>query len=104
MSVDTKLQVVVHFAAAKQPYRVPDADRAETIGMFKKQVLDAFGLIEGPTPEGTSVTYTLYHQKDPLEDPHQTLGEVAGLHPDLQLTLGQQVTQGMRGLQGMRVA
>lgn len=98
MTVETRLDVVVHFAAAKQPYRVPDANRAETIGVFKQQVLNAFGLIEGPTPEGTSVMYTLYHDKAPLENPNQTLGDVAGQHPELQLKLSQEVTQGQRGV------
>jgi hypothetical protein len=94
MTVDTKLRVVVHFAAAKQPYEDHNADRSETIGAFKSRVLNAFGLTEGPTPEGTSVTYTLYHDKLPLENASQTLGDVAGDRPELQLKLAQQVTQG----------
>lgn len=94
MTVDTKLHVVVHYAAAKKPYEVPEADRAETIGAFKVQALNAFGLTEGPTPEGASVTYVLYHDKQPLENASQTLGDIAGDHPELQLKLAQEVTQG----------
>ena len=94
MVVGTTLRVVVHYSAAKKPYEVPDASRAETIGVFQAQVLTAFGLIGGPAPEGGSVTYTLYHDKIPLENPAQTLGEVAGDRPELQLKLVQQVTQG----------
>lgn len=94
MAVETTLHVVVHYPAAKKPYEVPDASRAETIGVFQTQVLTAFGLSGGPTPEGGSVTYTLYHDKTLLENPAQTLGEVAGDRPELQLKLAQQVTQG----------
>lgn len=94
MVVDTTLRVVVHYSAAKKPYEAPHASRAETIGAFQTQVLKAFGLTGGPTPEGGSVTYTLYHDKIPLENPAQALGEVAGDRPELQLKLVQQITQG----------
>lgn len=93
--MDTTLRVVVHYAAAKKPYEVSDVDRAETVGAFLQQVLIAFGLTNVPTPEGTSVTYTLYHDKTPLENPARTLGNIAGDHPELQLKLVQQVTQGI---------
>jgi hypothetical protein len=57
-------------------------------------VLVAFDLAEGQNEEGNTVTYTLYHEKTPLENLNQTLGEVAGHHHELTLKLGQQITQG----------
>jgi hypothetical protein len=87
------LQVMVHYPAAEQPFK-DDAERNETVGQFKPRVLTAFGLVEGQTPEGNIITYTLYHQKTPLENANQTLGELAGDHKILQLKLAQQVTQG----------
>ena len=94
MVVDTTLRVVVHYSAAKKPYEVPDASRTETVGVFQAQVLTVFGLTGGPTPEGGAVTYVLYHDKTPLENPAQKLGEIAGDRLELQLKLVQQITQG----------
>ncbi|MER3406787.1 MAG: hypothetical protein C4289_17795 [Chloroflexota bacterium] len=94
MVVDTKLRVMVHYPAAEEPFKDDSADRSETIGQFKPRVLNAFGLAEGTTPEGNIITYTLYHQKTPLENPNQTLGDLAGDQKILQLKLVQQITQG----------
>ncbi len=93
MTVETRVQVTVHYVAAEEPYRV-QADRSETVGQFMPQVLTAFGLTEGPTPGGGTVTYTLYHHKAPLENPAEMLGAAAGHHEDLQLKLVQEITQG----------
>jgi hypothetical protein len=89
----TKLQVVVHYMAAEHPFK-EDAAPNETVGQLKKKVLVAFGLTEGQAADGNIVTYTLYHDKKPLDDLSQTLGELAGHHHVLQLKLGQQITQG----------
>ncbi len=94
MVVETTLRVVVHYVAAAEPFKDEHADRSETVGHLKTRVLDAFGLTEGPTPEGAVVSYTLYHHKTALENPNQTLGELAGEHRDLELKLVQQLTQG----------
>ena len=93
MAHDNKLQVVVHFSAAGKPFK-DDVDRNETVGEFKPRVLAAFGLHEGQGSDGSSVVYTLYHDKTPLENPNQTLGEIAGDKKVLQLKLSQQITQG----------
>ncbi len=95
MTVETRttLQVVVHYVAAEQPFK-EDAPPEETVGQLKKQVLAAFGLTEGQTPDGNTVTYTLYQGKTPLENMDQTLGELAGHQHVLQLKLVQQITQG----------
>ena len=93
MIVETKVKVIVHYPPAAEPFK-DEADRSETIGHFKPRVLTAFGLVEGPTPDGNTVTYTLYHHKDPLENVNQTLGELAGEHKELTLKLAQQITQG----------
>ncbi|MCI0464149.1 MAG: hypothetical protein L0Z62_45020 [Gemmataceae bacterium] len=89
----TKLQVVVHYMAAEHPFK-EDVTPDETVGQLKQRVLTAFGLSEGQTPDGNIVTYTLYHGKTPLENPSQTLGELAGHQHVLQLKLVQQITQG----------
>lgn len=95
MKDNSKLQVMVHYPPAEHPFK-DDADAAETIGQFKPRVLNAFGLTEGQTPEGNVISYTLYHHKTPLENPNQTLGELAGDQKILQLKLSQQITQGDR--------
>jgi hypothetical protein len=85
---EKKLRVVVHYPAAAKPFH-GEAEREETVGQLKSRVLAAFGLSEG---NGTS--YTLYNHKTPLDNPGQTLGEIAGDMPELQLKLSQQITQG----------
>ena len=63
----TRLQVIVHYPAAEEPFRDNDADPNETVGHLKSRVLSAFGLSEGPGSAGNTVTFTLYHEKVPLE-------------------------------------
>ena len=94
MSEKHKLHVTVHFPAAEEPFKDEDADPAETVGHLKARVLTAFGLVEGTMPDGNIASYTLYHEKKPLEDAMQTLGDIAGHHKVLQLKLAQQITQG----------
>lgn len=94
ITIEKQFHVVVHYAPAGEPFKDEHAHRNETVGHLKARVLTAFGLVEGQTPEGNIVTYTLYHERTPLENPNQTLGEVAGHKPILQLKLAQQVTQG----------
>jgi hypothetical protein len=86
------LRVVVHYPAAKEPYR-ENARRTETVGILKSHVLTAFGLTEGQH-DGQTFTYTLYHQKRPLENLSEPLGQIAGLERHLELKLSQQITQG----------
>jgi len=93
MSHDEKIKVVVHYMAAEEPFK-SDEDPVETVGQFKPKVLGGFGLVEGQTPEGNIVVYTLFHDETPLENTGQTLGEIAGHHKTLQLKLSQQITQG----------
>jgi hypothetical protein len=89
-----KFRVTVHFVAAGEPFKDDNADRNETVGHLKQRVLTYFDLTEGQTPDGNITTYTLYHQKTPLENMNQTLGDVAGEHNVLQLKLSQQIIQG----------
>lgn len=94
VQTDTKLHVVVHYVAAGEPFKDKDADPAETVGQLKSRVLAAFGLTEGATPDGNTTTYTLYYERQPLENMNQTLGEIAGHQDTLQLRLVQQIVQG----------
>lgn len=94
MTVTTKLKVVVHYMGAGEPFRDEGADGTETVGQLKTRVLTFFGLVEGQTPEGNIVSYTLYHRKDPLENPNTTLAEVSGDNRVLELKLSQQIVQG----------
>ena len=94
MVVETTVHVVVHYIAAAEPFKDAHTDRSETVGHLKARVLLAFGLTEGPTPEGSTVSYTLYHNKTPLENLQQMLGELVGEHRELELKLVQQITQG----------
>ncbi|MCX5796996.1 MAG: hypothetical protein NTY77_16005 [Elusimicrobia bacterium] len=81
------LEVTVNYPAAAKPYH-EQLPRSETVGQLKAAVLKAFNLVEG------NVVYTLYFKKSPLENPSQTLGELAGTGKGLELKLSQQVTQG----------
>lgn len=87
------LHVDVHYPAAKEPFRDEHTNTTETVGSLKARVLTAFGLTEGQQGNET-VTYTLYHDKKPLENMNETLGQVAGGKPTLQLKLSQQIIQG----------
>jgi hypothetical protein len=88
-----RLHVVVHYAAAEKPYR-EDAPRNQTVGELKALVLKAFGLTEGSGSGGTNVVYTLFHDKQALENMAETLGQLAGDKEKLELKLVQQITQG----------
>lgn len=88
-----QLNVVVHFVAAERPFK-DDRDRHETVGALKSVVLDFFGVKEGQSSDGNSYSFTLFHDRTPLEDPQQQLGALAGDKHVLQLKLAQQVTQG----------
>jgi hypothetical protein len=91
----SQLHVTVTYPSAVRPFQ-GEFDPATTVGALKMRVLDAFGLTEGTMPDGTTVTYTLYHQKTPLETLGQTLGEIAGHAQALELKLAQEITQGTR--------
>jgi len=95
MTVHTahELRVEVRYIAAEDSFR-SEAKSEETVGHFRQRVLVAFDLTEGPTPDGDAVTYTLYHDKTPLENANQTLGDLTGHHHELRLKLVQQVIQG----------
>ena len=86
--------VVVHYMAAAEPFKDDHANPDETVAQLKARVLNAFGLTEGGTSDGNTVSYTLYHDKAPLENPNQTLGELAGDKKVLQLKLDRQIVQG----------
>ncbi len=87
------LKVIVNYPAAKGPFEQEHASPSETVGNLKSVVLNAFGLTEGQS-NGSTYTYTLFHNKTPLENVSQTLGELAGHAATLVLKLSQQVTQG----------
>ena len=95
MDTHNGLNLTVTYPAASEPFHDKDASPAEVLGSLKERVLAAFGLVEGPSPDGQTVTtFTLYRGKDPLEDLSVTLGTVAGHAHALALKLSQQITQG----------
>jgi hypothetical protein len=87
------LKVVVNYPAAKGPFQQEHASPGETVGALKSAVLNAFGLTEGQS-NGSTYTYTLFHNKTPLENLSETVGQLAGHAATLVLKLSQQVTQG----------
>ena len=86
-------KVLVNYPAAKGPFEQDPASPGETLAALKSAVLAAFGLTEGQV-NGSTYTYTLYHDKTPLENLSQTIGQIAGHAATLVLKLSQQVTQG----------
>lgn len=94
MSEHTKdIKVIVNYPAAKRPYKQDPASPSETLATLKALVLTAFGLTEGQV-DGSTYTFTLYHDKTPLENLSQTIGQLIGNAATLTLKLSQQVTQG----------
>jgi len=89
-----KLNVTVTYPAARQPFQDHDASPTETLGSLKARVLQAFGLTEGTSQDGTVTTFTFFEGKDALEDLNRTLGAIAGHAHALALKLSQQITQG----------
>lgn len=88
------IHVKVVYAPASEPFNQPHASPVETIGRLKAAVLDFFKLDESTRPDGSVATYTLYHEKRPLEDMAQTIGAVAGAERQLRLKLAEQIVQG----------
>ena len=91
--VQNDLKVIVNYPAAKGPFEQEHASPTETVGTLKSAVLNAFGLAEGQS-NGSTYTYTLFHNKTPLENLGETIGQIAGHAATLVLKLSQQVTQG----------
>lgn len=58
------LKVIVNYPAAKGPFEQDHAAPSETVGALKAAVLTAFGLTEGQI-NGSTYTYTLFHNKTP---------------------------------------
>ncbi len=94
MTVMTTLHVIVHYVAAGKPFQDKDAPLTETVGELKQAALTFFDLTEGTLPDGSTTTYTLYKDKQPLTDLSQSLGDLAGDKRELQLKLSQQIVQG----------
>ena len=86
------LKVIVN-PAARGPFEQEHASPSETVCTLKSAVLNAFGLTEGQS-NGSTYTYTLFHNKTPLENLSETLGQIAGHAATLVLKLSQQVTLG----------
>jgi hypothetical protein len=93
MTDQKELKVIVNYPAAKGPYKQDNASPGETLATLKAIVLNAFGLTEGQV-NGSTYTYTLYHDKTPLENLTETIGQLIGNAATLTLKLSQQVTQG----------
>jgi hypothetical protein len=83
-----KIEVVVHYIAAGKPYKA-EVLASETIGTLKTNVLNFFGLKE----EGNK-TYKLFYHKTELNNPHETVGQVAGDKKEIKLDLEEFITQG----------
>lgn len=89
------LHVTVRFAAAPKPFHDQGASRDETVQSLKARVLNAFGLTdEQSSPDGNTIVYKLYHEKNELTDLSTTLGALAGHAHALELRLSQHVKQG----------
>ena len=93
MTEQKEPKVIVNYPAAKGPYKQDNVSPSETLATLKAIVLNAFGLTEGQV-NGSTYTYTLYHDKTPLENLSETIGQVIGNAATLTLKLSQQVTQG----------
>jgi hypothetical protein len=89
------IKVTVHYVAARKPFE-EEANPNETLAELKKNVLAFFGLHEGSTPDGGTVSYQLFDKNGELKDLSQTIGQVAERNHEkhLQLKLNQVLVQG----------
>lgn len=92
-TIGTRVEVIAHFVAAGAPYRHP-FDISTTVGEVKAAALAFFGLSEGTQPDGSSVTYKLFYQRQELTNMSQKIGDLVGEHRVMELKLTQQITQG----------
>ena len=88
------LHVKVVYASAAQPFNDPHVAPATTVGTLKAAVLTFFGLTEGPRPDGSVATYTLFYKKHALDNMNQQVGTIDPNERKLDLKLGEQITQG----------
>lgn len=88
------LVVKVRYPGAPIPFVDPHASRAETVAALQKRVMHEFEVKDIQNPDGTTTVYSLYHENVKLEDPSETLGEIAGERQELDLKLVQFVHQG----------
>jgi hypothetical protein len=88
------VHVKVVYAPAADKFNDPHVKPTETVGQLKARVLDFFKLKEGPRPDGSVATYTLYQGKTLLEDMAQTIGAIAHGEHTLDLKLAEQIVQG----------
>lgn len=87
------IKVTVHFVAS--PRQLEEAfPRSATVGQVRTAAMAFFGLSEGDDGHGNTIILTIYLKSSPLTDLSQTLDNLAGDGPSLQLKLVQQITQG----------
>lgn len=89
-----ELTVQVRYSAATHPFVDSHASRQETIGSLRKRVMEAFGVTDQQLPDGSSKIFFLYHENRKLENPNETLGDLAGHERVLKLKLVETVIQG----------
>jgi hypothetical protein len=83
------IRVSVHYIAASKPFKIA-VEPATTVGTIKADALKAFGLKEDQTK-----VYKLFHDRTELVDLNQPIGQVAGHHKEVKLTLEEFLVQGL---------
>lgn len=61
MRSEEEVNLTVIYPAAKEPFHEKNAPRSQALQQIKPTVLDFFHLKEGTAPDGTTTTYTFYH-------------------------------------------
>jgi len=88
------IKVTITYLSARKPLQLEEPPTT-TIGAIKAQALDAFGVQEGPTPDGQGqIVFKLYDDDRELTDLHETIDAVAGNSGHAKLKLVKQILQG----------
>lgn len=91
----TLIGVTATYLPARQPAQLKFAE-VTSVGDVKTGIMAAFGVAEGPTPDGQAqIVYQVFDQNEQLTDMSRTIGDVAAPARHVKLNLVKQIIQGI---------
>jgi hypothetical protein len=88
------IQVTATYVPARKPFEGDFPENA-TVGEVKAAIMTAFGIEQGPTPDGKGqVVFHLFDKTGELTDMGRTIADVAAPGRHAQLNLVKQIIQG----------
>ena len=89
----SQIEVTATYAPARKPFQDKFADEA-SLGEVKGAIMTAFGVSEGPAPNGGQVVFQLFDKDGELTDMTRTIADVAAPGRHAKLNLVKQIIQG----------